>query len=177
MRTGNLDSGVGRARGVSNFKTVRGRNRTRPWPTHDCRQLCCCRGIQEQRGRPRVPGAPVSRQTPPDCTQCRGLISLPRDPAADGTGSCGVWGCAEQAVPQPPARSMFVLKAPTRNHGADSAPWLQRVQTCACCLQIEASNPNKVLLMCYRGMLCNQQVSGVPCLRRTQPRLRSPSRV
>ena len=106
------------------------------------------------------------------------VISLPRDPAADGTGSCGVWRCAEKAVPQPLARSwpvsggsMFVLNAPTRNHGSESAPCLQRVQTCACCLQMKASNPNKGSLMCYRGMSCKQQVCGVPCLRRTQTRL------
>ena len=108
-----------------------------------------------------------------------GMINSPRDPAADGTGSCRVWRRTEQAVLKPLSHSrpvasgsMFVPGALTRNHGSESAPCLQRAQTCVCCLQMEGSNPNKESLMCYRGMLCKQPVCDVPCLRRTQTRLR-----
>ena len=150
----------------------------RPCPSHDCRQLCCCRSIQRHvAGLVARPTGLLDRHRR-IAHSAGSVINSPRDPAADGTGSCGVWRRAEQAVPQPPARSwpvsggsMFVLKAPTRNHGSESAPCLQRVQTCACCLQMKASNPNKGSLMCYRGMTCKQQVGGVPCLRRIQTRL------
>ena len=123
-------------------------------------------GFLDAAGLPIVRGSRSIRQASPRPT---------------GQGHVG-WRCVEQVVPQPPSRSWpvsrgskFVLKVLTRNRGSESAPCLQRVQTCDCCLQVEPSNPNKGSLMCCRGMSCKQQVCGVSCLHRTQTRLRCPN--
>ena len=151
----------------------------RSCPSHDGRPLCRRRGIQGQWSRLRAPADRFLDRRRRRAGSAGGVINSPRDPAADGTGSCRVWRRTEQAVLKPLSHSrpvasgsMFVPGALTRNHGSESAPCLQHAQTCACCLQMEVSNPNKESLMCYRGMLCKQQVCDVPCLRRTQTRLR-----